>query len=132
MIKSKRLSMVFVAAVVAVAMFGCSKPADEGKIPITTKSDEARKEYMLGRDLTDRLQTHEANGHFDKAIAADPEFAMAYLLRGNGAASTTEFLEVCRESGLARRHRFRRRTSGDTRGRSGIGRRRGEKERASG
>ena len=93
MIKSKRLSMVFVAAVFAVAMFGCSKPADEGKIPITTKSDEARKEYMLGRDLTDRLQTHEANGHFDKAIAADPELAMAYLLRGNGAASTTEFLE---------------------------------------
>jgi len=91
--KCKSLSMFLVVAVVAVAMFGCSKPADDGKIPVTTKSDEARKEYMLGRDLTDRLQTHEANGHFDKAIAADPEFAMAYLLRGNGAASTTEFLE---------------------------------------
>jgi hypothetical protein len=70
--KCKSLSMFLVVAVVAVAMFGCSKPADDGKIPVTTKSDEARKEYMLGRDLTDRLQTHEANGHFDKAIAADP------------------------------------------------------------
>jgi tetratricopeptide (TPR) repeat protein len=91
--RSKLVTMFLAVAVAAGAMNGCTKPADDGKIPVTTKSDEGRKEYMQGRDLTDRLQTHEANGHFDKAIAADPEFAMAYLLRANGAASTTEFLE---------------------------------------
>ena len=85
--------LFFVTVVVAVGLFGCSKPADDGKIPITTKSDEARKEYLQGRDLTDRLQTHEAIGHFDRAIAADPAFAMAYLLRANGSAGTSEFLE---------------------------------------
>lgn len=86
------ISSLLALALVAGGVFGCSKPADEGKIPITTKSDEARKEYLTGRDLTDRLQTHEANGQFDKAIATDTAFAMAYILRANGAASTTEFL----------------------------------------
>ena len=85
------ISRLLVLAVVG-SVFGCSKPADDGKIPVTTKSDEARKEYMLGRDLTDHFQVHEANSHFDNAIAADTGFAMAYLLRANGAASTTEFL----------------------------------------
>lgn len=88
--RRKSLSMFLVVAVITLAMFGCSKPADDGKIPITTKSDEARKEYLQGRDLTDRVQPREANGHFDNAIAADTAFAMAYLLRANGAVSTTE------------------------------------------
>jgi tetratricopeptide (TPR) repeat protein len=86
---SRLLALVFVTW----GVFGCSKPADEGKIPVTTKSDEARKEYLRGREMADRLQTHEANGYFDKAIAADTGFAMACLLRANGGASTTEFLE---------------------------------------
>ena len=90
--KCEWISGLVVSAVVAGSLFGCSKPADDGKIPITTKSDEARKEYMLGRDQTDRLQTHEANGHYDKAIAADTGFAMAYVQRAAGSGSTAEFM----------------------------------------
>ena len=76
----------------AGAVNGCSKPVDEGKIPLTTKSDEARKEYMLGRDMQAQGQTHESNAHLDRAIAADTGFAMAHLLRSGGAASTAEFM----------------------------------------
>ncbi len=88
----KWISRLFATAAVAGALFGCTKPADEGKIPITTKSEEARKEYLLGRDLLDGLSFHDAATHFDKAIKADTGLAMAYLLRSNGAASTGEFL----------------------------------------
>jgi len=91
--KRTALHRLLVFAAIAGALYGCSRPADEGKIPVTTKSDEARKEYMQGRDMSDALKTHEANAHFDRAIAADTGFAMAYLLRANGTASTTEFLE---------------------------------------
>ena len=43
--------------------------SESGKIPITTKSDEARKEFVQGRDLFERLQATESLEHFDKAIA---------------------------------------------------------------
>jgi tetratricopeptide (TPR) repeat protein len=88
----KRISRLLVLAFVAGALFGCSRPADDGKIPITTKSDEARKEYLAGRDLLDGQKLHDATVHLDKAIAADTGFAMAYLLRSNGGTSTGEFM----------------------------------------
>jgi len=74
-------------------MFGCSKPADEGKIPVTTKSDEARKEYLAGRDLLDGQRVHEAALHFDKALAFDPGFCGAELARATVSPGTAEFVE---------------------------------------
>jgi len=67
--------------------------SDIGKIPITTKSDEARKEYLLGRDLFERLLAQESLQHFDKAIALDPDFAFAELARANSAPTAKEFFE---------------------------------------
>jgi len=58
----------------------------DSKIPITTKSDEARKEFLLGRDLSEKLQAQDSVEHFDKAIALDPEFASAELARANHIA----------------------------------------------
>ncbi len=71
---------------------GASAPAAV-KIPITTKSEDARKEFLLGRDLSEKLQAQESVQHFDKAIALDPEFASAELARANAAATTKEFFE---------------------------------------
>lgn len=42
-------------------------------MPVTTSSEEARKEFLAGRDLTDLI------AHYDKAIALDPNFALAEL-----------------------------------------------------
>jgi tetratricopeptide (TPR) repeat protein len=67
--------------------------AGGGKIPITTKSEEAKKEFALGRDLSEKLQAQDSVAHFDKAIALDPEFASAELARANSAATAKEFFE---------------------------------------
>lgn len=67
--------------------------SSDGKIPITTKSDEAKNEFVQGRDLTERLQGQESLQHFDKAIALDPDFASAELARANNSPTTKEFFE---------------------------------------
>src|SRR5262249_55746212 len=67
--------------------------SDGGKIPITTSSEEARKEFLTGRDLSERLLAQDSLQHFDKAIALDPEFASAELARANSSPTPKEFFE---------------------------------------
>jgi tetratricopeptide (TPR) repeat protein len=67
--------------------------SDGGKIPITTSSEEARKEFLTGRDLSERLLAQESLPHFDKALALDPEFASAELARAVSSPTTKEFFE---------------------------------------
>src|SRR5215212_11691914 len=64
-----------------------------GKIPVTTSSDEARKEFLAGRDLSEKLRITDSIAHFDKAISLDPNFALAELLRANVSPSPKEFFE---------------------------------------
>lgn len=70
---------------------GSAAASDAGKIPITTKSDEARKEFLLGRDLSEKGLTQESLPHFDKAIALDPDFASAESLRANNSLAQDFF-----------------------------------------
>ena len=67
--------------------------ADNGKIPITTKSTEARDEFLKGRALSEKLQAQDSLQHYDKAIALDPEFATAELARANSSPTAKEFFE---------------------------------------
>ncbi len=67
--------------------------ANEGKLPITTRSDEARQEFLKGRDLSERLLAQESVQHFDKAISLDPDFASAELARANNSPTAKDFLE---------------------------------------
>jgi tetratricopeptide (TPR) repeat protein len=53
--------------------------AESDKIPVTASSEEALEHYLKGRDLAEKLRFQESEAFFDKAITADPEFAMAYL-----------------------------------------------------
>jgi tetratricopeptide (TPR) repeat protein len=70
-------STIFItAAVLGIGLLGCS--SDKGKIPITTSSKEARQLYLKGRDLWEKLRHHEASEYLEKAIAIDPNFALAY------------------------------------------------------
>lgn len=99
------MRLIFVAILVVSAMMtmACSKAgdsgqtasvaADSGKIPITTKSEEAKKEFLAGRDLAEKLRAQDSVAHFDKAIALDPDFASAELARANSAATAKEFFE---------------------------------------
>src|SRR5450432_2100924 len=64
-----------------------------GKIPITTKSEDARKEFLLGRDLSEKLQAQESIEHFQKSVTIDPEFASAELALANSAPTAKEFFD---------------------------------------
>ena len=74
--------------------------ASDGKIPISTKSGEAKKEFLQGRDLADRLLAHESVAHFDKAITLDPDFASAELARANSSPTAKEFFEHLQKASL--------------------------------
>src|SRR6478609_7357268 len=56
---------------------------NSGKIAVTTSSEDARKEYLAGRDLQEKLRITDSIQHFDKAISLDPNFALAELNRAN-------------------------------------------------
>ena len=64
-----------------------------GKIPVTTSSEEARKEFLAGRDLSEKLRITDSIQHFDKAISLDPNFALAHLSRANVSPTGKEFFE---------------------------------------
>jgi Tfp pilus assembly protein PilF len=49
------------------------------EMPITTKSDEARKIFLQARQLFDNIRFDEARELFSKAIEKDPDFTLAHL-----------------------------------------------------
>lgn len=80
-------------ALSAILWNGCAKQADEGKIPITTSSNEAKKEFLEGRDLAEKLLTQNSIQHFQKAIALDSNFALAELYLSGASPTPKEFFE---------------------------------------
>jgi tetratricopeptide (TPR) repeat protein len=84
-------SAVLRVAIMSLTVLGCFSALADGKIPITTSSEAAKKEYLEGRDLADNLRVTDALEHFDKAIALDPAFAIAHLARANASGTPKEF-----------------------------------------
>ncbi|MDT8322920.1 MAG: tetratricopeptide repeat protein [Bacteroidota bacterium] len=73
-------------------LVGCGQQAtEEGVIPITTGSDEAREYFLLGREAFEMGRSADAREYFDKALEADPAFAIAYLYRARLANSAQEW-----------------------------------------
>ena len=107
--RRNRSLVLFLMIVTAagVALSGCAKVEDgkvatnnpasanseSGKIPVTTASDEARKEFLQGRDLQEKLLIQDSIQHFDKAISLDPNFASAELNRANVSPTGKEFFD---------------------------------------
>jgi len=52
---------------------------DDGTIPITTSSNDAKEYYLQGRELVEKLRSQEAIYFFLQALAKDPNFAIANL-----------------------------------------------------
>src|SRR5256886_9748990 len=61
------------------------------KHPITTSSAAARDHFLRGQRELDLARFIDANVHFKQAVAADPNFAFAYLNVANTANSLDEF-----------------------------------------
>lgn len=101
--KSLALFLSLVIALGIAILNGCTDVAEQkgsavatsesGKIPITTSSEEARKEFLQGRDISEKLQLQDSIQHFDKAIALDPNFALAELNRANVSPTAKEFFD---------------------------------------
>lgn len=68
--------------IIALALTGvalASAAAQTGKIPITTSSEAARQAFLDGRALFDKLRGQDSRPHFQRAVAEDPDFAVAHL-----------------------------------------------------
>ncbi len=78
----KRLCTLFLAALLATATL-----AQAQRMPVTTASDAARVQYIRGLEALVNVDNARALVHFDAALAADPDFALAHLYR---AATTAE------------------------------------------
>jgi tetratricopeptide (TPR) repeat protein len=70
----------------------------EGKIPITTSSDEALESYLKGRWLLENLRATDAREYFLKAVAADPGFALAHLGVANTSPTNQDFFAALRQA----------------------------------
>ena len=67
--------------------------ASTAKLPITTSSEEAKKQFVEGRDKTERLLIADSLANFDKAIELDPNFASAELARAQASQTAKEFFD---------------------------------------
>ena len=72
---------------------GASVPAGGGAVAITTASEDARRLYLQGRDLTEQLRAHEGRELYRKALEADPSFAMAHYQLAVNAATAKDFFD---------------------------------------
>ena len=96
------LTLLALLAMMTLVLTGCqqgesvaanSSGNKAGKIAVTTSSEEARKEYLAGRDLQEKLRITDSIQHFDKAISLDPNFALAELNRANVSPTAKEFFD---------------------------------------
>jgi tetratricopeptide (TPR) repeat protein len=70
-----------------------NKASEAGKLPVTTSSEEARKEFLQGRDLQEKLLIQDSIQHYDKAISLDPNFALAEMSRAQVSPTGKEFFD---------------------------------------
>src|SRR5262249_24324266 len=91
MLTKRAFNVLFMVLAVACTLFAAA--AGHGKIPITTSSDKAMQAYLKGRDLTEKLRATDSIAHFDEAIAADPNMAVAYLSRAQVQPTATAFFD---------------------------------------
>ncbi len=85
-------SLLLLISALLLVIVGCA-PCEDGKIPITTTSEEAREYYLQGRDLFEKLRAQESRQFFEKAVAEDPDFAMGYLFLSFAQPSAKGFFE---------------------------------------
>jgi tetratricopeptide (TPR) repeat protein len=62
-----------------------------GQVPVSTKSEEARKLYVRGLALSDQLRPHDAREVFQQAAAKDPDFAMVHYQLALNSPTPKEF-----------------------------------------
>lgn len=85
------ISLFIVLLLVGILYISCAQEAE--KMPITTSSTEALELFKKGRSLTDRIRTIEAANYFEKAVALDSNFALAWLQLAFTSSSNKQFMD---------------------------------------
>jgi tetratricopeptide (TPR) repeat protein len=99
-ILERRRALACAIAILGLGTAAVSRSAETGtdKIPITTSSEEARKLYLQGRDLFEKLRAADARTYFEQAVAKDKTFALAHLSLANTAPSAKAFFDSAKEA----------------------------------
>jgi tetratricopeptide (TPR) repeat protein len=77
--------------VIVFATLAMARDAQQGKITISTNSDQAYQYFLQGRNLQERLQAQESIKYFQKAIEEDSTFAMAYIYLAQVSPIVSDF-----------------------------------------
>jgi tetratricopeptide (TPR) repeat protein len=72
---------------------GAVTTGNQGKIPVSTSSEEARQLQAEGLKLADQLRPHQARQLFEKAVAKDPNFATAHYNLAQASPSAKATIE---------------------------------------
>jgi len=86
--------LLVVGACAALTVVFAQAPATSDKVPITTASPEAKKLYVDGRDLLERLRATDGRRLFEQAVTKDPNFALAYVGLANTSGTNREFVDA--------------------------------------
>jgi tetratricopeptide (TPR) repeat protein len=98
--RSRVATLAAASALFVLASEKAATPADQ--VPLTTPSQEARRLYLEGRDLAEKLRATDARALFQQAAAKDPGFAMAQVGLANSAGTAKEFFDaVAKATALA-------------------------------
>jgi TctA family transporter len=73
-----RVSRIVGVLAWALLIFLPAIASAQGEIPLTTKSDEARKIFIEARQKSENIRTDEARDLFAKAVVKDPNLALAH------------------------------------------------------
>lgn len=99
----QKLHNFIVLSFMSLVFAGCELVAHNGnKIQITSKSEEARENFVAGRDLQERLRVAESLPYLKKAVELDPDFALAHMnLALAQPTAKAFFASLSRAAGLA-------------------------------
>jgi len=97
--RSCRSRAVIAGVVLAsLAGYGSAAGQGDGKVPITTSSAEAKREYMKGRALAENLRGHDSRQFLRRAAAKDPKFALAHYSLALSAPTAKDFFEHVKQA----------------------------------
>jgi tetratricopeptide (TPR) repeat protein len=91
-----RLTCVALAAMVTNAATTAAQDraaAGLAKVPVTTVSADARAEYVKGRTLGENLRAHDSREVLQRAVAKDPNFALAHYSLALNSPTAKEFFD---------------------------------------
>jgi len=90
---SAHINYKLLLAIVGLLIFSATELFTQKYMFITTNSNEARQNFIKGRDLFEKLNFQEAIDYFNEAIQTDPDIALAYLYCSMAEKNGTGFSE---------------------------------------